>query len=187
MVVNHNCTTQDNLLRQTLDVFYDNPDNMRQMTDVITGNSDISLRIVDWFITNYSKKYYTTYNISEPANRRFRVYNDYKLKLKSYSKRRFDPFCRWNRIEVPYDTDRCMETTIGQMNFFKWIIEHGILDYIHAHYDEIEADMHARNTSVSNRKAGPSESRTRKKRREISAFAGKNIQKEAVNIIISFS
>ena len=68
---------------------------------------------------------------------RFKVYNDYKLKLKAYSKKRFDPFCRWERITVPYDGNNYMETTIGQLNFFKWAIESKIIDYIQANYDKL--------------------------------------------------
>ena len=50
-------------------------------------------------------------------NALFKVYNEYKLKLKAYSKKRFDPFCRWERISIPYDENMYMETTIGQLNF----------------------------------------------------------------------
>jgi hypothetical protein len=102
------------------------------MMRIINGETKISLRIVDWFVTNFSKKYYTVYEIANNRDEstRFKVYNDYKLKLKAYSKRRFDPFCRWERITVPYDNEKFMETTIGQLNFFKWAIENKIVDYI---------------------------------------------------------
>ena len=65
---------------------------------IINGESKISLRIVDWFVTNYSKKNFTVYETQQ--NTRFKVYHDYKLKLKAYSKKRFDPFCRWERISI---------------------------------------------------------------------------------------
>ena len=81
---------------------------------------------------------------------RFKVYNDYKLKLKSYSKRRFDPFCRWERIQFPYLENSYVETTIGQLNFFKWSIENNILHYIEQHYEDIENDMNLRNASAKN-------------------------------------
>ena len=35
--------------------------------------------------------------------KRFKVYDDYKLKLKAYSKKRFDPFCRYQKISIPYN------------------------------------------------------------------------------------
>ena len=71
------------------------------------------------------------YNISENGeSRRFKVYTDYKLKLKAYSKKRFDPFCRWDRIIIPYDEENNIQTTIGQLNFFKWVLENKILNII---------------------------------------------------------
>ena len=80
--------------------FYNKDNNMDKMLTIINGESTISLRIVDWFATNYSKQYYITYDLNDKD--RFKVYVDYKLKLRAYSKKRFDPFCRWDRITVPY-------------------------------------------------------------------------------------
>ena len=108
-------TTQNELLLKKLLEFYNTNGNLDRMLSIINGNSRISLRIVDWFATNYAKKYYTVYDIN---NIRFKVYIDYKLKLKAYSKRRFDPFCRWDRIIIPYNNTSSIQTTIGQLNFF---------------------------------------------------------------------
>ena len=75
------------------------------------------------------------------------MYVDYKLKLKAYSKKRFDPFCRWDRITIPYKNGTFIQTTIGQLNFFKWAIENDIVQYIEQHYGTIEDDMNARNST----------------------------------------
>ena len=125
--------------------FYKDESNLTRMLKIITGDSKISLRIVDWFATNYAKKYYTLFTID--GIRRFKVYYDYKLKLKAYSKKRFDPFCRWDRISIPYKNDTCIETTIGQLNFFKWALENGVVAYIANNYAAIEDDMNARNST----------------------------------------
>ena len=193
--------TQNNLLMNCLMEFYTDKTRLHQMMNIINGESNISLRIVDWFVTNYAKKYYTVYELSTKANSntRFKVYNDYKLKLKAYSKRRFDPFCRWERITIPYDDDNYMETTIGQLNFFKWAIEHDIIEYITNNYNEIEKDMNERN-SISKKKNGTADSnesveltlindhgKTRKKREELSISACKCIKKENVKIVVSFN
>jgi hypothetical protein len=100
------------------------------MLNIINGNSKISLRIVDWFVTNYAKKHYTVYNImkmGETSETRIKVYDDYKLMLKSYSKRRFDPFCRWDRIMIPFNESSHVQTTICQLNFFNWAMENKII------------------------------------------------------------
>lgn len=212
------CNTQNDLLMKSLLEFYKNKEYLYRMMRIINGESKISLRIVDWFVTNYSKKYYTVYNIknialqktpvsadsgliecaiTEPQKNeysRVKVYNDYKLKLKSYGKKNLDPFCRWTRINIPLDDERVIETTIGQLNFFKWAIETKIIEYIEDNYDVIESDMNSRN-STSKRKYDTNNNsvvinnsgKTRKKREELSISACKCIKKENVNIKISFT
>jgi hypothetical protein len=180
--------------------FYGDKENIHKMMNIINGESKISLRIVDWFVTNYAKKYYTIYDMRTQKNSgiveltRFKVYNDYKLKLKAYSKKRFDPFCRWDRISIPYDEEKYMETTIGQLNFFKWAIENQIIDFIRENYDEIEKDMNTRNStskrkfSIDNKESAISANdKTRKKREELSVSACKCIKKESVKIIVKFN
>ena len=106
--------TQNSLLLRNLTNFYDKDNNMDKMLSIINGESTISLRIVDWFATNYSKQYYITYDIND--KNRFKVYVDYKLKLRAYSKKRFDPFCRWDRISVPYKDGQYIQTTITKVD-----------------------------------------------------------------------
>jgi hypothetical protein len=184
-------STQNDLLLNNLMTFFKNEDHVKKMLDIITGESRISLRIVDWFVTNYAKKYYTLFTIDGEEGRsarRFKVYVEYKLKLKSYNKKNFDPFCRWERISIPYKDGTFFETTIGQLNFFKWSIENQVIDYIESNYDAIEKDMNNRN-STSRRKEQvltTDNTKTRKKREELSVSATKSIKKEKVEIVVSF-
>ena len=145
-IINSNYTTQNNLLLTNLLKFYEEGNNMDFMLRIINGESRISLRIIDWFATNYAKKYYTVYDIQD-SDIRFKVYLDYKLKLKAYSKKRFDPFCRWERITVPYKDGKYIQTTIGQLNFFKWALENNVIRYIEENYANIEKDMNNRNST----------------------------------------
>ena len=126
-------TTQNGLLLDNLMKFYENDNNIEKILPIINGQSSISLRLIDWFVTNYSKKHFVVLNNNN--NKRFNVYIDYKLRLKAYSKKRFDPFCRWDRITIPYQKDSVMETTIGQLNFFRWMLENNILAYIKENID----------------------------------------------------
>ena len=191
-------TTQNDLLLKNLMNFYKtqiddkfNPNNnLDKMLKIITGESKISLRIVDWFATNYAKKYYTLYTIEQNTDnitRRFKVYDDYKLKLKAYSKKRFDPFCRWDRISIPYTTGKFIETTIGQLNFFKWALENQVIKYIEDNYDTIEKDMNSRNSTSKRKETIDNNSKTRKKREELSISATKSIKKEKVEIVVQFN
>jgi hypothetical protein len=193
-------TTQKQLLLTNLMEFYKFKENLNRMMEVINGESNISLRIVDWFVTNYAKKYFTVYEVpkiingenSKTENIRFKVFNEYKLKLKAYTKKNFDPFCRWERINIPYNDSSSMETTIGQLNFFKWAIENHIIEYIKSHYLEIEDDMNNRNSTSKRRTISCSipiidDSKTRKRREELSISACKCIKKENVTIIVKFN
>lgn len=173
------------LLKKLLD-FYNvkNNNNMQKMLSIINGDSRISLRIVDWFATNYAKKHYTVYNLDNDS--RFKVYNDYKLNLKAYSKKRFDPFCRWERITIPYLNNSYIQTTIGQLNFFKWAIQNKVVQYIEDNYTEIEQDMNGRNSSAK-KKTIMQTNKTRKKREELSISATKSIKKEEVEIVVEFN
>jgi hypothetical protein len=181
-----NYSTQNDLLLTNLLEFYstEKNGNMDRMLQIINGESLISLRIIDWFATNYAKKYYTVYQVQD-TDRRFKVYNDYKLKLKAYSKKRFDPFCRWDRINVPYKDGAHIQTTIGQLNFFKWAIENSVIDYIEQNYSTIEKDMNCRNSTSKNRVTDKN-NKTRKKREELSVSASKSIKKEIVEIVVKF-
>ena len=201
-----NYTTQNDLLMSNLMKFYAEDNNLEKMLRIINGESPISLRIIDWFATNYAKKFFTVYDAG--PNRRFKVYVDYKLKLKAYSKRRFDPFCRWDRITIPYVNGTFIQTTIGQLNFFKWALENGVVAYIEKNYGSIEDDMNARNSTSrrnnviadavdavdavdaqSNKTTTTTTNtnKTRKKREELSISATKSIKKETVDIVVSFN
>ena len=179
----NNYVTQNELLLKNLLEFYRNSYNIDKMLNIINGESKISLRIVDWFTTNYAKKNYTVYNNNDI---RFKVYNDYKLKLKAYSKKRFDPFCRWDRISIPYKNNTEIQTTIGQLNFFRWAIENNVIEYIEKNYESIETDMNTRN-STAKKQEKMIDKRTRKRREELSILASKTIKKEDVEIVIQFS
>lgn len=174
-------STQNSLLLNNLIEYYKKNNNLDRMLSIINGETKISLRIVDWFTTNYAKKNYTIYNTN---NKRFKVYVDYKLKLRSYSKKRFDPFCRWDRITIPYK-NFYIQTTIGQLNFFKWAFDNEVIKYIENNYNVIEQDMNNRN-STSKNKQTKNIKKTRKLREELSISAIKSIKKEYVEIIVKF-
>ena len=175
--------TQNQLLLDKLLDYYRKNNNLEFMLNIINGNSNISLRIVDWFVTNYCKKNYTIIN---NQNNRVKIYDDYKLKLRAYSKKRFDPFCRWERITIPLNEYTHIQTTIGQLNFFKWALENGIINYIQENIKIIELDMNIRNNSRS-KENKKDLTKSRKKREELSESACRSIKREDIEIVISFN
>jgi hypothetical protein len=112
------------LLLESLTKFYEEPENSTKLKDILTTKSQgISLRNLEWFVTNYAKNRHVTYN--SPTGRPFTVHVAYKSSLDGYSKKLFDPFCRTERIEF-----QGLSTTVAQLNFIKWCLTNGIIDYM---------------------------------------------------------
>jgi len=188
---------QDWLLMELLD-FYKNKDYLEIVKKIVNrefiiGKSrKISIRIVNWFVTNYAKQYFTVY---EHGVERFFVWTRFRSAEDGYSKELFDPYSRKDRIIIPYDETTKLITTIGQLNFFKWAILNKVIDYIIDHYDDITNDMTNRLT-VKNKiniqdennsiKENTANGKTRKKREELSVSACRSIRKEFVPIKITF-
>ena len=188
---NNSISSKKDLLMESLIHFFSHKEKLDRIKPIINGNDTsknkhkMSLRILDWFVTNYSKKYNITYQVKlNDKIKNFIVYLDYKSQLKAYSKKQFDPFCRRERI-LFFDHDgKEIITTVGQLNFFKWSLENDILDYILDNFDVIENDM---NNSLRNlyKKKGI-EDTTRRKRTELSISATKTVNKHDVSIIVQF-
>jgi len=114
------------VLLESLKKYYGDTHNMDNLLCILNGKQKISLRIIDWFVTNYSKKnniHYLLYkkddntvSFTGDTNeffKQFNTYHSYKSQLKSYSKKRFDPFCRRDRIKFTCDGKKSIETTVG--------------------------------------------------------------------------
>jgi len=188
---------KQDVLMEYLSNFYEkNDEYIEQFLKVIAPESKISLRVIDWFVTNYSKKFNIMYEIAtingkkqivknHTGNKRqFIVYLNYKSQLKSYSKKQFDPFCRRERITYEYSKDKEITTTVGQLNFFKWALENCVLEYIKDHFTDIERDMiyTMRKNSPKGKKL-----KQRKKRQELSQAATKRINTHSCNVILTFA
>jgi len=172
------------LLMQSLIQFFSNRNNLDKVIPIITGKSTISLRILDWFVTNYSKKNNIHYQIEvNNKTKNFIVYLDYKSQLKAYSKKQFDPFCRRERISFIDHDNNELVTTVGQLNFFRWAIENNIINFIKVNYEEIETDMNSSLRNLYKKKDGEN---TRRKRTELSISATKTVNKHNVSIIVQF-
>jgi hypothetical protein len=165
---------KNKLLMDKINLFFENNINKKVLINILNNNFNISLRIIDWFVTNYCKKY-NIFWIEN--NQRFVVYVNYKLQLKAYSKKYFDPFCRRERIFFHYKDEEYLETTVGQLNFFKWIIEHNIINYIKNNYEDIEFDMQNTIKLDSDKSI---------KRRELSKCATKTINVNESKTILNF-
>lgn len=185
---------QDLLLFSLCD-FYDKDENKELIVPIVKQRTTISLRLLDWLVTNYSKEKDIHYKIldKEGKNRNFSIWLDYKNQLKAYSKKQFDPFCRRERIFYNTEKNQVEEihqlknylnrndgfiTTVGQLNFFRWALSNRVVDYAFENLEFIESDMLI---SADSRKL--SKNKTRK--RELSKIK-RGVQKHNIKIIVHF-
>ena len=162
-----NLNSRHVVLMNKLIEFYSKQNNLDELTSIIDGDSNLSLRIIDYFVTNYSRENEIIY---EHLKKNFMVYYSYKSQLKAYSKKQFDPFCRRERILFYIDKyngiqEKPLRTTVGQLNFFRWAIENKILDYMYKNYDDIEEQMniYSKNKSLKKSKKSSKEKLTKEK------------------------
>ena len=105
-----NITSKQALLIIPITKFFSYRSTLHKLIVILKGES-LSLRLIDWFVTNYCKKFNIMYNLNiyRPHDTETKilknafdnfiiVHTNYKGQLKAYSKRNFDPFCRRNRI-----------------------------------------------------------------------------------------
>lgn len=204
--------SKQDVLLSSLRKFYESSSNLRVLTDVLrcaphapdpeaglggAPQRHISLRILDWLVTNYAKKHNIVYLIpgEDGVAVTFNMFLEYKSQLKAYSKRFFDPFCRRERLEFTDADGKRFHSTVGQLNFFRWALLHGVVDYGTEHNHEIEEDMlqsiRHRSTSSSAATACVAATAdagtTRPKRRELSKAAIKGCTKTHVKVTVRFT
>jgi len=170
--------TKSELLLASLKKFFTEA-RFKIILPIITGTSKISLRVVDWFVTNYSKKNQVIYKIIENEEECYiNIHNHYKSQLNAYGKKYIDPFCRGkDRILFNVSDSQCVLTNLSQLNFFRWAVQYNVIQYIDTHYAIIVKDMTETlsNTPSSN------------KRRIFSSSSGKMMKKyeDGIDVLIN--
>lgn len=158
---------------------------IQNMIDIISESSDISLRILDWFVTRYSKK---RIDITLGEKEAYDVHISYRAQLKSYKKKYFDPFRRWKKFWYNYDkTDetKLFHTTLGQLNFFKWALSNNIIKYVTDNIVNLTKSMNNSNKEEKTKKnVTPDSSKTKKGSIKVSAT--KTVNEEDVKIVLTF-
>jgi hypothetical protein len=140
------------LIVNSLQRFYANRKDITEIVSMLQGTSDISLRVIDWFVTNYAKTHSTAYILN---GQEFLVYRDYKSQLKAYSKKLFDPFCRRERIYFQVPNHPSFLTTVAKLNFFRWAIEKDILNYIKLNQEAVEKEMNQSMKEIAKSRTPP--------------------------------
>jgi hypothetical protein len=130
------------LLLLSLSKYYSRNNKLKILKDIIDNKSELSLRLIDWYVTNYCKQHNIVYILNRKNNKEyFNVYMNYRAQLKAFKKVLFDPFRRRDRIMFCYDKNNCISTTIGQLNFFRWAIDNNVFDHLLNDIAKVENDM----------------------------------------------
>ena len=143
-----------NLLYQDLISFYQRDYHYKLLLSFVHpdwNKRNVSLRLVEWFVVHYAKQYNISFTLANNTDYII-VFHEYQNYIKGLKKSRFDPFCRGKDRFVfrPHYHLSPITTTIGQLMFFKWAIQRGILNYIQTHAAQLEQCMY--NTIKNNSK-----------------------------------
>ena len=122
---------------------------------IIMGEDVISMSIINYTVTNYSKDFSTYIMIDESP---LYINTSYKSKLDEDGKDLFDPFCRTVKFPFYYNRDEYVITTAGQLNFYKWALQIGLLDYIRDNFDDIVLHMKLKTKRAKAKKLANSDS-----------------------------
>jgi hypothetical protein len=134
--------------RDSLLEFFSNEGNAGILANVLNRTSVVSLRLLDFFCVSYSKEYDVSYDVD---GRMFEPHLSYKSQLQLHSKKHFDPFRRGG-AEYGIIVNG-IDTTIGQLCFFKWCIDNRVIEYISEHHDVISSAMKSCSAPKNNRES----------------------------------
>jgi hypothetical protein len=120
-------------------------DQIEKMIRIIDKEDRVSLRLLNWFSMKYSSSM-EGLETKTPNGKVeiFHVRISYKARLKAHSKKYFDPFRRGKRFDYHYDNNdqtKFIETTLCQLNFFKWLFTHKLIDYVDTNFDTLAKRM----------------------------------------------
>ncbi len=126
------------LLESILEWYNEDKDNVTNFLDIVKRKSGMSLRVIDWLVTNFSK----TNSVDINCNGTFKDLNrDYQKNLSAFNKRNMDPFARRNKIKVVIYNGEERSTTVGQLNFFRWFYKNNVNLYLKENRHIVESHM----------------------------------------------
>ena len=135
------------------------------LVPLIEQTSPVSLRALDWCVTNWSKSRNVVCH-SQNAGQETNIHHSYRDMLSHWKRRLFDPFRRRSRVDVMVD-GKTYETTLGQANFALWIFQSGTYAYVLGHILDIESNMNAVSQTQKLIRKEARRTGTRRKREEL--------------------
>lgn len=163
-------TVEERSLYTTIDRYFKtecSDDKIQKMIKIINNEDQISLRLLNWFAMKHSATMESLEIIDEDGNHElFDVKISYRARLNTHSKKYFDPFRRGRRFDYYYDSrnaDKFVETTLCQLNFFRWLFLHDLMDYVDDQFDHLKQKMGSYNNVEKKKKETKKEKESLKK------------------------
>ena len=126
------------LLESVLEWYNEDPSRVDNFLAIVKRKNGMSLRVIDWLVTNFSKTnsvILETDGIPRDLNR------DYQKNLSAYNKRNMDPFARRNKITIKIHGKETRNSTVGQLNFFRWFLKNNIIGFLNKNKSVVENHM----------------------------------------------
>ena len=193
VIMSNTIETDESSMMPSLLDFFSIKENFQIFKEFVNSRKDrsckLSLGLLDWFNVNYSKKNKVEY-VLKRGNRTKVIYvcQLYNAALSGYTKARFDPFARKGKkedsvknknITICNEEGDSITTTLCQLNYFRWAIKNGIIDYVKEHIEEIYEDLCTRSNRGGKKKIG-------EKKKKLSVSASKTLGIHDVKMIIKF-
>lgn len=174
------------ILFHSVDKFYDDAENFTKLKQLLarpfTEHKNISLRLLDYFLSIYAGEN----GVCVPINGKIVSFHDiYQARLSSNGKVLYDAFRRTQKLNYTKHGET-IETTLGQLLFFRDIISYKVLDYVAEHLVEIKRAMSNESSRMQAQKSVASQSAARRcKRRSGRKCSGIYAYKQPV--LVKFS
>jgi len=153
-------TVEERSLYTKLDRFFKSEcseEQIRKMIKIINNEDAISLRLLNWFAMKHSVSMEPLEVKNEEGNltELFDIKISYRARLSTHSKKYFDPFRRGKHFDYNYDSKdktKIVETTLCQLNFFRWLFLHNLLGYVEEHFEHLKTKMASFNNDEKKKK-----------------------------------
>lgn len=113
------------VLEESLKKYFDDKKHFEQLKSLMS-NKCIQPRLIDYYVTQYSKNNPEFFITDEGVND---VYNSYKLQLKGYHKKCFNLFDKKNLIMIYHEGNFVM-LPLAKVNVYRWLLSNGITNLL---------------------------------------------------------
>ena len=142
---------KDSFLYGVVNRYFDDEAHWKSMTSVLKNSQrgGVSLRLLDFLCTDFA--YMEPCMVRTADSTMAPLLDVYEASLNAYGKSRYDCFRRTARVVMEKHGGR-ISTTLGQLLFFKDIIQNGVLEFAHENVDRIKAAMGATNLKFNKKR-----------------------------------